>query len=163
MKPIKKILAPTDLSESSQAGVRYALELAKALDAEVTVYHVVTYEDVMRYSQEFTSRTGTPSEHFLRRHELSLSRYLKDHFAGPMSEVQAHQKVEFGNPEKNIIDEAKEFGADLIVISTHGRTGLSHMLLGSVTEKVVRLAPCPVLSINPRLAVKAREKTPAVA
>lgn len=162
MEPIKKILAPTDLSESSQAGVRYALELAKVLKAEVTVYHVVTYEDVMHYSQEFASRIP-PSEHFLRRHEVSLARYLKDHFSSLVSDVQVHQKVEFGNPEKNIIDEAKGSGTDLIVVSTHGRTGLSHMLLGSVTEKVVRLAPCPVLSIHPGSEAKAKAKTSAVA
>jgi len=60
-----------------------------------------------------------------------------------------------GAPAKNIVQEAKKEGADLIVMSTHGRTGLAHMLVGSVTEKVIRHAPCPVLSIHTHMAEKA--------
>jgi nucleotide-binding universal stress UspA family protein len=62
--------------------------------------------------------------------------------------------VEVGSPDENIVEKVNEENVDLIVISTHGRTGLSHMLTGSVTENVVRKSPCPVLSIRPQTEIK---------
>jgi nucleotide-binding universal stress UspA family protein len=69
--------------------------------------------------------------------------------------------VEFGEPYKNIVEEAEKEGVDWIVISTHGRTGLSHLVMGSVTEKVVRYAPCPVLSVHPSQAGKTQPRVAA--
>jgi nucleotide-binding universal stress UspA family protein len=85
----------------------------------------------------------------LERYRLELKRFVDAYFADILPLVQVKQQVELGNPDENIIAKAKDEGADLIVISTHGRTGLSHMLTGSVTENVVRHASCPVLSIRP--------------
>lgn len=76
---------------------------------------------------------------------------------------KVHEKIELGNPDENIVEEAKKEAVDLIVISTHGRTGLSHMLMGSVTEKVVRHAPCPVLSIRPDREWKTAQRAVAAA
>lgn len=166
MEKIKKILAPTDLSELSQAGVRYALNLARAVGAEVTVYHVVNYDELLQYGEEMKGRMAMrypPPSDILDRHQTALTRFLSSHFSDLISWVKVHEKVEIGRPDKNIVEEAKKEGADLIIISTHGRSGLSHMLLGSVTEKVVRTAPCPVLSIHPRAEQKPMEKTAAVA
>ena len=152
MDRIKKILAPTDLSELSEAGVRYALELARAIGAEVTVYHVVGTEELMRYDHLRLL------DNVLEKYDAALGRFLEDHCSDLLPLVEVHRKVEMGTPDINIVDEAKKDGVDLIVISTHGRTGLSHILVGSVTEKVVRHAPCPVLSIRPERDHKAAQK-----
>ncbi len=79
-----------------------------------------------------------------------------------MSGIEVEEKVEMGAPDKNIVKLAETWGADLIVISTHGRTGLSRMFTGSVTENVVRHALCPVLSIHPDLKYAQREKFTAI-
>lgn len=168
METIKRILAPTDLSELSQVGVRYALNLAKAVGAEVTVYHVVSSEELLWYGEKIkqkiaTAATFRPSDSILEKYQSALSQFLKGNFSDLIPSVKVHEKVELGSPDENIVEEAKKEGVDLIVISTHGRTGVSHMLLGSVTEKVVRTAPCPVLSIRPWEGQKASQKVAAVA
>ena len=154
MEKIKRILAPTDLSELSQAGVRYALNLAKTVGAEVTVYHVVNYEELLEYGEKMKEKIATdstfgPPHSVLEKYQSALTLFLKTHFSELIPAVKVDEKVELGTPDVNIVEQAKKEAADLIVISTHGRTGLAHMLLGSVTEKVVRTAPCPVLSIRP--------------
>ncbi len=163
MKKIRRILAPTDLSELSQAGVRYALNLAKAVGAEVMVYHVVNYEELLWYGEKMKEKIATdstfgPPYSVLEKYQSALTQFLKTHFSELTPSVKVHEKVELGNPDINIVEAAEKEGADLIVLSTHGRTGLSHILLGSVTEKVVRHASCPVLSIRPYEGDKATEE-----
>ena len=155
MEQIKKILAPTDLSELSKSGVRYALELAKALEAEVLVYHAVDYDTLIRYGQRSAAPAAfQPSDqHFLDRYQKGLPEFLIDCVSDLLAFVKVREKVELGNPDTSIVKLAKSEGCDLIVICTHGKTGL-RMSLGSVTEKVVQTAPCPVLSIRPREAQK---------
>jgi nucleotide-binding universal stress UspA family protein len=150
MDPIKKILAPTDLSELSQVGVRYALNLAKAIEAEVTVYHVVDYDTLIRYGQRSTAPSSfqPPDHFFLERYQNALSGFLMEHVSDLTPSVRMREKVELGTPDKSIVELAKSEGYDLIVLSTHGKTGL-RMTVGSVTEKVVQTASCPVLSIRP--------------
>ena len=160
MEKISKILAPTDFSELSQAGVRCALELAKAVKAEVTVYHVVSQGELMQYYNELPVR---PLMHPVNTYQQAMSRFMKTHFADLTADVKVHEQVEMGAAEKNIVNLAEEEGMDLIVISTHGRTRLSHMLVGSVTEKVVRLARCPVLSIPSHTNEEAQGKVAAAA
>ncbi len=167
MEKISKILAPTDFSELSRAGVRSALELAKAVKAEVTVYHVVSPGELMQYHTELSE--GAPEEqlrpllHPVDTYQKAMSKFMKTHFADLTADVKVHEKVEMGMAEKNIVNLAEEKGMDLIVISTHGRTGLSHILVGSVTEKVVRLARCPVLSIPSHTKEEAKKRVAAVA
>lgn len=168
MRKIKKILAPTDLSHLSQAGVRYALQLAKDMGAEVTVYHVVSEDEIIRYGEEIKERLAAnyafrPPDSILGSYQMELSRFLNDHFSDLTPWVKIREKVELGRPDKNIVDRARVEASDLIVISTHGRTGLSHMLMGSVTEKVVRSAPCPVLSIHPERKVMTKKEVAAAA
>ena len=154
MEKIKKILAPTDLSDLSKAGVRYALNLAKELGAEVTAYHVVDFSEIQQYGREL-QREGRATATFphpaalVERYQIALARFVGDNFADLFPSVTVREKVEVGRPDERIVQQAMKDGSDLIVISTHGRTGLSHALMGSVTEKVVRAAPCPVLSIRP--------------
>ncbi len=167
MKKISKILAPTDFSELSQAGVRYALELAKVVKAEVTVYHVVSQGELMQVHTDFsevrTEEQLRPFLHPVDTYQKAMARFIKTHFADLTADVKVHEKVEMGVAEKNIVNLAEEKGMDLIVISTLGRTGLSHMIVGSVTEKVVRLAHCPVLSIPSHTKEEAKGKVAAAA
>jgi nucleotide-binding universal stress UspA family protein len=152
MKQIKKILAPTDLSELSKSGVRYALELAKITEAEVTVYHAIDYDALIRYGQKSTAPAPfqPPDQHFLDRYQNALSEFLRDCV---VPSVNVREKVGLGTPDTSIVELAKSEGYDLIVMSTHGKTGL-RMSVGSVTEKIVQNAPCPVLSIRPQAAQK---------
>src|SRR3972149_4334007 len=87
--------------------------------------------------------------------DLRRARHIKERFSDLIPPVKVNQKVELGAPDVNIVEQAKKEGADLIVISTHGRSGLSHTFIGRVTEKVVRQAHCPVLSIRPAKEEKA--------
>ena len=146
MERIKKILAPTDMSELSEAGVRYALDLARGVGAEVTVYHVLSTDELMQQD------LAGPLSHILEKYEQALQKFLDEHFSGILPLVKIRTKVEIGAPDDNIVREADKEGMDMVVLSTHGRTGLSHILVGSVTERVVRHAPCPVLSIRPKTA-----------
>ena len=158
MKPIRKILAPTDLSQFSEAGVRYALHLAKDSGAEVTVYHVVNSNELVQYAEDLKDKLVSSHafrlpdsflESFLEKDRVVLKRYLKDHFADLIPSVNICAKVELGKTEESILEEAKRHAVDLIVISSHGRTALAHIVMGSVTEKLIRNAPCAVLSIGP--------------
>ncbi|MBI3000417.1 MAG: universal stress protein [Deltaproteobacteria bacterium] len=163
MDKIHKILAPTDLSEISQAGVRYALNLARAVGAEVTVYQVLSPEEVMQYVDKLKQvEAGEPAQRLpspiLQRYEAVLARFLSDNFSDLIPWLKVREKVEVGRPDKAIVQRAKIEGSDLIVIATHGRSGLAHILLGSVTEKVVRTAPCPVLTVHPRTGKEAITK-----
>src|SRR5215471_6294885 len=75
-------------------------------------------------------------------------KFLTDHFAELLPLVEVREKVEVGEPAASILAEAEKAGSDLIVMSAHGRTGLAHLLMGSVTEEVVRNAVCPVFSVH---------------
>ena len=142
---IKKILAPTDLSDLSQAGIRYAMELARSDNAEVLLYHVV------EASGEWLLWHGELQtvDSLVQRHKLLLAQFVKVACGDSVSRVSVHQEVDFGISYEKIVEKAEEVKADIIVMSTHGWSGLLHALTGSVTEKVVRTASCPVLSIHP--------------
>ena len=163
---INKILAPTDLSNLSLVGLRYALNLARALSAEVIVYHVVDANELMHYSGGYqrhpggTDPTLHPPSDALETAKSALVNFLDKNLGDLLPLVETKERVEMGAPDKNIVERAQADKVDLIVISTHGRTGLLHMLLGSVTERVVRTAPCPVVSIHPS-QVAATEKKEA--
>jgi nucleotide-binding universal stress UspA family protein len=154
MYNVKRILAPTDLSELSRAGVRYALDLGRATGAEVTVYHAADISDLANYK-------ASSVEQLVANHRKALSRFLGENFSDLLPLVEVREKVEIGAAAKKIVTEAKSAGADLIVLSTNGWTGLSHVLLGSVTEKVVRLAHCPVLSIRPSASERRHSRAAA--
>ena len=168
MNKIKKILAPTDLSKHSQAAVRYALNLAKDLGAEVTAYHVVNNSEVVQYFEALkqgiiTDLTFRQADRLLKSYQLALARFLNDHFSDLIPWVRIREKVELGVPDKNILQWAEKEESDLIVISIHARSDPSHASVGGMAEKIVRNAPCPVLSVHTRLEEKASQKAAAVA
>ena len=135
------ILVPIDFSAYADQALEYAIELAKTLQARLTLLHVIhltpwTMGDmVTTFPGIFLEEVETEAQQLM---QASLGR-LRD--AG----LQGETVIVHGVPFQTIIDTAKEKGVDLIIMGTHGRTGLTHVLMGSVAERVVRLAPCPVL------------------
>jgi nucleotide-binding universal stress UspA family protein len=140
---IKKILVPIDFSECARKALQYAIPFAKEHNASLTLAYVAVPTSYAGfeygrsdYGYEADLRAGAEKE---------LAKLVADEVRG---EVNAESLVRSGSPVLEIVEIAKEIGADLIVISTHGRTGLKHVLLGSVAELVVRQAPCPVLVVR---------------
>ncbi len=152
MDLIKKILTPTDLSSFSAIGVRYACNLAKALGAEVIVAHAVSTSEFTSHatSLKITS-SGAEADDLLGKlvehHKHLLRQFLEQQLASAAANLKVQQIVELGDAHSLIVNWTRDKAADLIVMSTHGRSGLPRMILGSVTEKVLRSASCPVLAI----------------
>ena len=143
---IRKILLPTDFSAHSRDAQAWATELARRYDASLTLVHV--YQPI---SYALPEGYVLPSANLLADLEVSLGRALDD--AKKQLEAGSGLRVDTalmqGVPFAEIVRFAREGSYDLIVLSTHGRTGLRHALLGSVAEKIVRKAPCPVLTVRP--------------
>ena len=140
-----KILVPTDLSKLSRPALRYALEFAMERRAAVIVYHVISEDSDWFGSDDHLD----PANALLPQQRERLHAFMKEHFADLMDQVAVTEIVEAGVPYNKIVEKAQSENADLIVMSTHGRTGFQQVLLGSVTAKVVARAGCPVLSIRP--------------
>lgn len=143
MADIKRILVPTDFSPTADAALTYALDLAPKLGATVSLVHV--FDDLSGIqSGEYVSM---PSE--MRGAILEdLRRRLAD-AAATRGHSELNPEVLIGPTARTIVDSAHDSRADLIVIGTHGRHGIPHLLLGSVAERVVRTATCPVLTVRP--------------
>jgi universal stress protein A len=142
---VKHILVPIDFSDCSKKALQYALPLAREQKAALTLLYVVApaygagENGGIDYGQlEASMREGAEKE---------LAKLVVNEVRG---EVSTDALVRVGSPAREIIETAKSLPADLIVISTHGRTGLKHVLLGSVAEHVVQGAPCPVLVVRER-------------
>jgi universal stress protein A len=136
MAMIKKILAPTDFSDLSASGVRYACQLAKEIGAELVVINVVTLDE-----------SNVADKRELERHKQQLDEFLNDKVAGLASDLKIRKVVEPGQPYSTIVYLAENERVDLIVTSSHGRSGLSRVLMGSVAEEIMRKSPCPVLVV----------------
>ncbi|MEX0803294.1 MAG: universal stress protein [Candidatus Binatia bacterium] len=122
-------------------GLRHALEMGRSRGSEIIVYYVIDLGD-----QWVRRREGTgPVREMLERHKRMLDSFLRDKFPELMNLVEVRQVVELGAAVHNIVKKAESEGVDRIVMLTHGRTGINHLLMGSVSEKVVARAPCPVL------------------
>jgi nucleotide-binding universal stress UspA family protein len=143
MPKVKRILAPTDFSELSKRGIRYALEMARDTGAEVIIYHVIDLGD----ERPDVHAPFGPYHDMREDNRRVLDKFLSEGFADCIDLVEVRQVVEFGRSFKNIVDIADQENVDMIVMATHGRTGLEHIILGSVTEKVVARSSRPVLVI----------------
>lgn len=141
---IKRILVPIDFSSTSLAALDSAVAFAKPLKAEVVLLHVV--EPVFYAMSEFAA----PGMSQLLEQEYRSDRAQIARLAERCAKRQVKTRglVQVGTAYQAIVDTAKKVHADMIVMATHGRTGLPHFLLGSVAERVVRLAACPVLTIR---------------
>jgi nucleotide-binding universal stress UspA family protein len=143
---IRQILAPTDFSEFSIQAIESAFALAQTFGAKLLLLHVV---ELPAYPVEgfVPSTMGTTLIDDLQRQaSLDLAQVLPE---PPNATVEVSRQVVVGIPYRKIVEVAEAAKADLIVVATHGRTGLSHLVMGSVAERVVRTAPCPVLTIRP--------------
>jgi nucleotide-binding universal stress UspA family protein len=141
----KHILVPTDLSEGAEEALDYACELARQFSATVHLLHVIGIP-TLGVPELGVALTSTVIDSMIRDNQTALEQ---------LADRKRHQAT-FGQillrtgDARHLIDQtAKELGADLIVMGTHGRRGVSRALLGSVTESVVRTAPCPVLTVRP--------------
>ena len=141
---IKKILCPTDFSETSEKSLDYALFLAKAHQAQLVILHVV---DHLQGFDHYEILALTPME-IAQKMEKRANENLDDLLTRIEGAVSAEKAVRNGKTSVEICEAAREAQADIIVIGSHGRTGLSHVLIGSVAETVVRHADCPVLVVR---------------
>ena len=144
MIAIKKLLVPTDLGEYSQFALKYAAAFAEAFAAKVYVLHVhepypqgAVFEGIV-YDSELVAKAETTARLELEAIVAQLT----------IRKIQAEALFATGRPYIEIVGAAKKLGVDLIVLATHGRRGVSHLVFGSNAEKVVRLSPCPVLTVK---------------
>lgn len=147
MISIQRILFPTDFSEFSRTAEKYACAFVDQFRAEMHLLHVL--HDAPLLLPE-PGAVMTMRIDYIAEIKTSAERAMKDLLDPEWSrEKTIHQVFRTGNPFVEIVRYAKEADIDLIVIGTHGRSGLAHVLLGSTAEKVVRKAPCPVLAVRP--------------
>ena len=133
---IAKILAPTDFSELSAAGVQYAGELAKTIGAELVILNVAVVDE-----------SNTVSRREMENHKSRLDEFVARQIAIADKDLKLRKIVVAGQPYGAILDCADNERADLIVMSSHGRSGLSRMLIGSVADKLLRGSSRPVLVV----------------
>ncbi|QDV51906.1 universal stress protein [Gimesia fumaroli] len=146
MIKLKNILVPTDFSEFGEQALLYGCELAKRFDAKLHLLNVV--QDAVAMFPE-PNMMGTSMNDLVSDMQNLAKKQLEEMPGLPGTEdLEVVREVRVGPAFLEIIRYAKQAEIDLIVIGTHGRTGIKHMLLGSVAEKVVRKAPCPVLTVS---------------
>lgn len=155
MLPLKKILCPTDFSQHSYEALKVANELALKFSARLYVLHVTAPVPLI-------TATATPMTAGIGPSEFNVPFYQQELKTSAVKKLQELVKrriskrlkvqsiVVHGNAADEIVRIAKKEKIGLIVIATHGETGFRHLIFGSVAEKVVRLAPCPVLTIRSR-------------
>ena len=142
---IRHMLVPTDFSEPSKHALEYAFALAQTFGAKVSLLHVI---EPPTYPAEGYAPTwgATLLEDLERSARVELANLLP---GAEAAHVDVARLVVMGNPYREIVQTAEAEKVDLIVMATHGRTGLSHLVMGSVAERVVRTASCPVLTVRP--------------
>ncbi|QQS37835.1 MAG: universal stress protein [Ignavibacteriales bacterium] len=141
----KKILVPIDFSDYSKSSLRYAVNFAKQFNAGIILVYVVEpiiYPPDFSMGQIAIPTTGLEMD---KRAVEELEKLAETEIP---KDLVKKTLVKTGKPFYEIIDTAKEEDVDLIIISTHGHTGVEHILFGSTAEKVVRKAPCPVLTLR---------------
>jgi universal stress protein A len=146
----KKILVPTNFSENSEKALIYAIRLAQRNNSSLILFHVFERYEFVRqlpqdYSYESSEETSNRLDTAMRRSAEkleALSRTVQE------SNIKIESSQRLGTPYEEIVKVAEVDEVDLIVIATHGYTGLKHFLHGSTAELVVRLAPCPVLVVR---------------
>lgn len=140
---IKKVLVPIDFSDYSKSALKYAVNFSKLFNAEIILIYVV--EPVI-YPPDFSmGQIAMPSlnTEWDERAKDELDKLAKSEISTSVKTI-----LKTGKPFVEIIETAKEENIDLIIIATHGHTGVEHILFGSTAEKVVRKAPCPVLTLR---------------
>jgi nucleotide-binding universal stress UspA family protein len=145
MIDLKRILVATDFSQHSSNALKYAAAFGKAFGAEVVLCHVLEKPDFL--SQFPPVAEGYFPPDFNEVHEKH-ARVQCEQALAAVQLSKARVLLPHGSPAAEIVRSAQTENADLVIVGTHGRGALAHMLLGSVAEKVVRSAPCPVLTVR---------------
>jgi nucleotide-binding universal stress UspA family protein len=145
MLPLGTILHPTDFSENSEFALKVACALARDYNARLILLHVIPPPMVIYAGGPVPAETWPSTE--------EVQEKLR-HLEGRVHKVRVESQVLEGDPVDMIVRAAEETSSDVIVMGTHGRTGLGRLLMGSVAESVIRKAPCPVLSAKPMPARK---------
>jgi nucleotide-binding universal stress UspA family protein len=146
MLSLKIVLVPTDFSDASESALRYGKAMAEKFGAALHVVHVM--EDLLAHAwaaEVYVSSMPQLRDEIEKESRLRLGALLTD---AERKTLRAETALLAGNPFLEIVRYAKTHGVDLIVMGTHGRGPIAHMLLGSVAEKVVRKSPCPVLTVR---------------
>jgi nucleotide-binding universal stress UspA family protein len=147
MLQINRILCPVDLSDSSRHAITHAVMMAKWYKARITALHVCN--PVVVPSTDFVV-AGTPSVALLTEAEVEDLNAQILRWFGSVEPVQIDVVIDNGNVANRVLDRAVSLPADLIVMGTHGAGGFEHLILGSVAEKVLRKATCPVMTVPPQ-------------
>lgn len=145
MYDIKKILVPVDFSDYSKIALKHAVNFAQRFNSKLFLIYVI---EPMVYPTDFSiGQIAIPAveNDLTSRAEEELQNLVKNEIAG---KLESEVIIKSGKPFMEIIECAAEIDADLIIIATHGHTGVEHLLFGSTAEKVVRKAPCPVLTLR---------------
>jgi nucleotide-binding universal stress UspA family protein len=138
---LKKILVPVDFSDCSDKALRYAISFARQFQAELFLLHVV--ETFYPPPELIMAESAAVEQKSLAEAEKELSRWKRR-----TGKIPGQSVVCRGSPQREIVSLAEENNIDLIVLGTHGRSGMAHLLLGSTAERVARHAPCPVLIVR---------------
>ncbi|HEV3435836.1 MAG TPA: universal stress protein [Gemmata sp.] len=147
MVAIRRILAPADFDVCSSPTIRYAAELAEKFGAELILLHIV--QDLALAMPDAVMPTPVPAPALTQLIDAAKTGLENLVQAENLGRLNPRLEVRVGSPAGEIVAVANDLKVDLVCIGTHGRGGLAHFLLGSVAEKVVRQAPCPVLTIRP--------------
>jgi nucleotide-binding universal stress UspA family protein len=143
VKPLKKILCPVDFSESSKRALTNAIFLSNRFGAQLTIMNVFTPVEIFSYWINVDNKKENQLQ--LQQQKTEFDHFLKDFHINKDSHVV---KIAQGEPEEEILKEIKNQGIDLLIMGTTGKTGLSKIFLGSVTEKVTREVPCNFIVTN---------------
>jgi len=142
---IKKILVPTDFSANADKGIDYACTMAKTFGAAVIVLHV-SAPPFYQAGYGISPETITEMQQNIEQAIEEQLEKVRERLSGSAAEVTV--RTTEGIAAVEIVETAKREGVDLIIMATHGHTGVKHFFLGSTTEKVVRTAACPVLTVR---------------
>jgi nucleotide-binding universal stress UspA family protein len=141
---LKQILVPVDFSDCSHKALEYALSFARQFHADITLLHVV-HIDYYAANSEYTT---FDYPELIEEMERAGKKQLEALARLIVKQCPVQTAIQTGHAGSIIVETAKRRGTDLIIISTHGRTGFKRIFLGSTTEYVVRYAPCPVLIVR---------------
>jgi universal stress protein A len=156
MKRIEKLLVPTDLSDNSRRGLLYACSLAAENKGILTILHVANeFVGWELYSDEFTfleaAGRAWPTDRVLAEANLDVNRFLEPHLKAMKNIPAVNKRLVLGSIAEQIVTVAEEEKADLVVLSPRPNRGFQRILSGSITDRVTRMSPCPVLSVAPPL------------
>jgi universal stress protein A len=147
MPTFAKILMPTDFSDRAAGAIRHARAIATKFGSEIRLLHVLPDMSVVLPEAVVPAPVQPPDLAELQSNAVEGLKKVVQEF--DLGGLNVTFEARIGSPADEIVDAAKAWEADLVCLGTHGRTGLSHLLLGSVAERVVRTAPCPVLTCRP--------------